>query len=75
MVKFNFGLMKWEGLKVDDVMRWESLFPDVDVVKELKVEMPIWLEKNKNNRKAHKKNWTSFILRWLKREQEKGVGR
>lgn len=67
--------MKWEGLKVDDVMRWESLFPDVDVVKELKVEMPIWLEKNKNNRKAHKKNWTSFILRWLKREQEKGVGR
>lgn len=74
-MKFNFGLMKWEGLKVDDVMRWESLFPDVDVVKELKVEMPIWLEKNKNNRKAHKKNWTSFILRWLKREQEKGVGR
>jgi hypothetical protein len=39
------------------------------------VKMPIWLQANQNNKKAHKKNWVSFILKWLGRQQERSIGR
>lgn len=74
-VYFDWDEMKWEHIQVIDVQRWEGLFPDVDVVKEITKEMVIWLEKNKGRKKAHKKNWTSFILRWLKKEEERRIGK
>jgi len=72
---FDFKDMKWNGITVNDVIRWEKMFPDVNVVKAIRVDMPVWLEKNKNNRKAHKRNWTKFILNWLRRNQEANIGR
>jgi hypothetical protein len=72
-IYFDWQELKFKGISVDDVIRWESLFPDVDVVKQLKVEMPIWLERKQNTKQAHKKNWTSFILNWLKRSQERSI--
>ena len=74
MPNFDFTTMKWQGITVDDVIRWEKLFPDVDVVKEITKNMPIWLEKMAKTKKAHKKNWTRFILGWLKRSQERSIG-
>ena len=72
-IYFDWQELKFKGISVDDVIRWESLFPDVDVVKQLKVEMPIWLEKMAKTKKAHKKNWVKFILNWLKRSQERSI--
>lgn len=74
MIQFDFKEMKWKGISVDDVMRWESRFPDVDVVKEIKVEMTNWLECKQRTKQAHKKNWESFILKWLRRKQERSIG-
>lgn len=75
MIQFDFKEMKWKGISVDDVMRWESRFPDVNVVKEIKVEMTNWLESKQRTKQAHKKNWESFILKWLRRKQERSIGR
>lgn len=72
-IQFDFKEMKWKGISVDDVMRWEGRFPDVDVVKEIKVEMINWLECKQRTKQAHKKNWESFILRWLRRKQEGNI--
>ena len=72
-IYFDWQELKFKGISVDDVIRWESRFPDVDVVKQLKVEMPIWLERKQNTKQAHKRNWTSFILKWLKRQQERSI--
>jgi hypothetical protein len=57
----------------EDIERWEKLFPDVDVAHEVLKEMPIWLEKMRNTKLAHKKNWNRTILNWLKKEQIKAV--
>jgi hypothetical protein len=73
-VYFDWEEMKWKHIQVIDVQRWEGLFPDVDVVKEITKEMTIWLEKNKGRKTSHKKNWTKFILNWLKRSEEKYCG-
>ena len=72
-IRFDFSEMKWKGISVDHVQRWERLFPDVDVVHEILKEMPVWLERKRDTRQAHKKNWTSFILKWLKRSQERRI--
>ena len=74
-IYFSWDEMKWKGIKVADAMRWEELFPDVDVMNELTVNMPIWLEKNQNRKQSHKKNWTKFILNWLKRSEERRIGK
>jgi len=66
---FNFETEKWENITVDMVKKWESIFPDVDVVNILLKRMPLWLEANP--RKAHKKNWVRFITNWLSREQSR----
>lgn len=74
-INWNFQECKWEGITIGQVQRWEKMFPDIDVVRLLKQDLALWLEANMNNKKAHKKNWTSFILKWLKREQERRLGR
>jgi len=72
-IYFDFEQMKFKGITVNDAMRWETLFPDVDVIKAIKVDMPVWLESKAKTKQAHKKNWTSFILKWLKRSQERSI--
>ncbi len=68
-ITFNFELLKWEGITVDQVKFWESAFPDCDVVEILTKRMPVWLDANPQ--KAHKKNWKRFITNWLSRQQDR----
>lgn len=73
-IKWNFDLRHWEGITVEQVKVWEKLYPDCNVVQELTVEMPRWLDKVEGTKKANKRNWKSFIVRWLKKSQMKAVG-
>lgn len=70
-IKWNWKTMEWENLTVTEVKLLEKLYPDVDVVTELKEEMPRWLDKKKNTKLAHKKDWLGTIHNWLKKEQIK----
>lgn len=72
-VRFNFDTMQWENITVAQVKVWERLYPDVDVADEIGLKMVRWLDDKKDTKKAHKKNWRSFITKWLKREQIKAV--
>jgi hypothetical protein len=65
--------MKFTGISMKDITRWEKVFPDVDIVEQFK-KMAVWLLQNEANRKSSKQNWSSFITRWLKKEQIKEVG-
>ena len=69
-IKFNFDEMKWEGITVNDVKLWERMYPDVDVVKELKVNMIAWLDRKKGTKIAMKKDWKRTIHNWMKTEQD-----
>ncbi len=69
-ISFNFELLKWEGITVDQVKFWELAYPDCDVIDILTKKMPAWLDANPQ--KAHKyKNWKRFIVGWFSRQQEK----
>jgi hypothetical protein len=71
---FDWEQMKFIGLDYDkDIAKWEKLFPDVDIVQQFN-EMAKWLMRNRENGKARKQNWSSFITRWLSRSQQKAVG-
>lgn len=72
-IKFNFDTMKWEGLTLAEIKTWEGIYTEVDIADALK-RMIYWLDKVKGTKKANKRNWRSFIVRWLKREQMKAVG-
>lgn len=72
-VKFNFEAMHWENIPVSQVKLWESLYPDIDVVDQITVQMVRWLDKVKDTKKARKRDWKKFIVNWLKREQQKAV--
>ena len=68
-IQFNFELMKWEGITIEQVKFWENCYPDVDVIEALTKRMPAWLDANPQ--KAHKKNWKRFIVNWLSRQQDR----
>ena len=74
-IKWDWDKMQWQHIAKEYVEIWELYFPNVDVIQEITVKMPIWLQANQNNKKAHKKNWVSFILKWLGRQQERSIGR
>jgi len=63
--------MKWEGITVEQVKTWEKLYPDANVIQQVTVEMPRWLDKREGRAITRKKDWKTFIVNWLKREQEK----
>jgi hypothetical protein len=63
--------MKWEGITVEQVKTWEKLYPDANVIQQVTVEMPRWLDKMEGKRITRKKDWKRTIVNWLKREQEK----
>ena len=73
-ISFDFDHMVWNGITVEQVKLWETLYPDCDVVHEITIEMIRWIDKRKGTKKANKRNWKSFIIRWLKKEQMKSVG-
>ena len=68
-ISFNFDILKWENITIDQVKFWEEAYPDCNVVDILTKKMPVWLDANPQ--KAHKKNYKRFIINWLSRQQEK----
>ena len=74
-IKFDFDEMKWEGITVNQVKLWERLYPDVDVVNVINFDTVQWLDKKQGTKITQKRNWKSFICNWLKREQERSIGR
>ncbi len=70
---FDWEQMKFTGITMQDIQRWEACFPDVDIIEQFK-EMAVWLLKHEASRKSAKQNWSSFITRWLKKEQIKAMG-
>lgn len=65
---FNFELLKWENITVDQVKFWEDCYPDVDVIACLTKKMPAWLDANREG-KGRKKLWKRFIVNWLSSQQ------
>lgn len=70
-IKWNWETMKWEGITVEQVKTWEKLYPDANVIQQVTVEIPRWLDKMEGKRITRKKDWKRTIVNWLKREQEK----
>ena len=78
-IRFDFATMSWKGLTIEQMQLWEHLYPDVNVVQVLKVDMPRWLDRCVTNgtikKVARKKDWKKTITNWLKREQIKAAWR
>lgn len=73
-ISFDFREMKWQGITVSQIKLWERLYPDVDVDKCIQFDMIQWIDKRKDTKIAHKKDWKKTICNWLKREQERRIG-
>lgn len=72
-INFDWPHMRWRGITVDQVKLWEKLYADIDVIHEITVEMPRWLDKTQGTKKANKRNWKAFIVNWLKRAQQRAL--
>lgn len=68
-ITFNFSLLQWENITIDQVKLWESAYPSIDVVDILTKKMPVWMDANRQ--KANKKNYKRFIVNWLSRQQDR----
>lgn len=68
-IMFNFESMKWDGITVEQVQKWEQAYPSIDVVDILTKKMPTWLDANPE--KARKKKWKRFIVNWLSRQEDR----
>lgn len=64
----------WRGITVSQVKKWEGLYPGVDVMQVLSVDIPRWLDKKEGKAITRKKDWKKTICNWLKREQARAVG-
>ena len=59
----------WEGIEAEDRSSWESAFPGAKIDTEL-AKATVWLVANPT--KAGKRNWASFLARWLSKCQDGG---
>ena len=59
----------WEGIEPDDRSSWETAFPGAKIDTEL-AKATVWLVANPT--KAGKRNWASFLARWLSKCQDGG---
>ncbi|MEN6320626.1 MAG: hypothetical protein ABFD82_17960 [Syntrophaceae bacterium] len=71
-IRFNMETMKWEGLKLSEVKEWEKQFDRVDVAAEF-IKIRAWILRKKGTEQAHKRNWRTFIVNWLRRSQVKAT--
>jgi len=67
-INFNFETKEWENITEEDKGLWQEAFPACNITLNLK-QMKVWLI---DNPKKRKKNYGSFISKWLARQQEKG---
>jgi len=66
---FDFSTGSFRNLLETDIDNWKKIYNLPEVDKEL-LKMRDWLIKNKNKKKAHKKDWRGFITGWLDRNQK-----
>jgi hypothetical protein len=59
----------WQGITADDRAGWAKAYPGADLDTEL-ARATEWLKANPS--KAGKRNWRSFVVRWLQRCQDNG---
>jgi len=53
---------------------WAEAYPAVDINLALK-QMAAWCKDHQSDGKGRKSNWSAFITRWLKKEQDRGGNR
>ena len=70
-ITFDWNEMKFKGITVSQAQLWEKLYPRVNVVQEITINMVAWLDKMKGTKKANKRNWHRFICNWLKGAQQR----
>ncbi|MFA5324208.1 MAG: hypothetical protein WC373_16155 [Smithella sp.] len=77
-ITFDFQFMRWQGITIEQLQIWEKLYPSVNIAKVLKADIPQWLDRQvlsrdplKISAKGRKRQWKTFIAKWLQREQEK----
>ena len=67
-IYFNFDNSEWENIPDSKTKLWKEAYPACDIEIELK-KMAVWLIENPTKRK---KNYGSFIVRWLTKTQDRG---
>lgn len=67
-ITFCFTTESWLNIPTRDIQRWKETYPACDIDYELK-KMADWLIANPTKKK---KNYKSFISRWLTSTQDKG---
>ncbi len=72
-ISFSFDKKKFEHVKDDDLKSWKELYPDIDIVRELR-RMVEWCLSNPSKAKS-KKKWRKFITTWLQNEYEKATNK
>jgi hypothetical protein len=79
-IGFDYGAMRWTGITMDQIEIWERIYPDVNIAQELKSTMVQWLDRQvlsreplKISAKGKKRNWKTFITKWLARAQQRAV--
>jgi len=70
-ILFNLLSKKWVGITEQQIAFWQEAYPSVNVSQELK-RMAAWIDSNPSKRKS---NYSAFINRWLRAEQDKGPRR
>ena len=63
---YDYRTKRFINITDDYRTRWKEAYPNVDVLSELR-QMEIWADANRNKRK---KNWRSFIAKWLNSNQK-----
>ena len=66
---FDFSTGSFKNILETDIDNWKKIYNLLEVDKEI-LKMRDWLIKNKDKKKAHKKDWRGFITGWLDRNQK-----
>jgi hypothetical protein len=71
----------WRGITTDQIHIWQTLYPDVDILKALKEDMPRAIDREYDHTTGKKRrwirrkvDWKRTITNWLRKEQMKVEG-
>lgn len=70
----NFDSWAWENITTEDMELWGKAYPAIDIPLAL-AQMAAWCKDHQDDGRGRKSNWSAFISRWLKKEQDKGGNR
>lgn len=70
-IVLNLDSWAWENITEADMGLWAEAYPAVDIKIALR-QMAAWCKDHQSDGKGRKSNWSAFISRWLKKEQDRG---